>query len=348
MKGDISHNGVGKEASRLLLSFANFRVIPGEVVPFYAARRFYTRELFVVAVLVAVIILVKCAFVVLTNPIALSDFAINGIELVVAVLVMASPRLSRESELRMLNGIIVFSFCWVILVELVPAVEAIKFILMDRDVTTDVLRAHERGHSFLSSEPSYAGVFFVGLLMLALQLRASLVCVGAYIFLIFLTSSIWAFALGFFAVMAARNIMVVIVGGVLAGILLFITPVFTESLLGLASPRVAGVYRLVFVENTFASLAAVEEHFGSLRLSTNAFAFTEFLSFESNSYLSSYSFFSQMVAVNGTIIGCLLSGLVIARLVCLNGLSSLRYVWILFVFGPVVLPTNYLVLRRMI
>lgn len=333
---------------QLLITYFNLKIIPGEIIPYYAIQKKYLSYGIYLLLVFLIILLLKLAIISTNNQKDLYDYIINGIEIIFVILIVSSIRLSDSSELKILKFILYFSFIYYFVVLIFPSVEIIKLSLMTRGSTIESLAAHSRGFSFLASEPSYAGTFFLGLLMLANQLKASLWIQLGYALLILITASIWALALLFvFAISQIKVSSLFLFIGIFFIFLTITYADITAKLLSYASPRVADIFELVVSNNFLINIVELEGQYGSNRLRLNSYAFEEIIPFSASSYINTYSFVSQAIIVYGTLIGSILTFLLFLLILYQIPTSSfIRGVWVFLIVGPVVTPTIYLIFRR--
>lgn len=330
----------------LIFSFANFRIIPGEVIPFFAAQRRYNAFGLVLTAFVAVLVISKLLY--LANYAVYFDyrFIVNGLEILLIFMILSAERLSIKQEHDVIKIISITYFAFFVIVTLVPQLEYIKFFLMDRDVYFAELQDYGRGFAFLSPEPSYAGVFLVGLLMLGWQTSLDVKWLGLLSLEILLTGSIWAVAIAFvFVVFQARANII----GLLAAIISLAFVLFPRAFVpvfSLFSSRLAE-FVLAFSDNGFFSLLDIEKAQGSSRVAPTLDRFVQFSEFTDYMYVETYSLFAQFVSVLGTYTGFAASVAFFVLGFRNLGTGVWRYAWIPFVMGPVALPTNYLILRRL-
>ena len=333
---------------QLLITYFNFKIIPGEIVPYYAIQKKYLSYGIYLLLVFLIILLLKLVILSANNQKDLFDYIINGIELIFVILIVSSIRLSNSNELKILKYILYFSFTYYFVVLIFPSIELIKLSLMTRGSTIESLAAHSRGFSFLASEPSYAGTFFLGLLMLANQLKASPWMQLGYAMLILITASIWALAL--LLVFAISQIKVSSLFLFIGIFFIFLTIKYadiTATVLSYASPRVADVFELVVSNNFLINILELEGQYGSNRLRLNFNAFEEMIPFSASNYINAYSFVSQAIIVYGTLIGSILISLLFLLIFFQIPTSSfIRGAWVFLIVGPVVTPTIYLIFRK--
>tara|TARA_B100001057_G_C22857393_1_gene953178 strand:- start:1116 stop:2150 length:1035 start_codon:yes stop_codon:yes gene_type:complete len=334
---------------QLLFTYFNFKIIPGEIVPYYAIqRRYFSYGIYLILVFL-LILLFKLAILSIYNHKDLFDYLINGIELIFVILIVSSIRLSDSNELEILKFILYFSFLYYFGVLMFPSIEVIKLSLMTRGSTIESLAANSRGFSFLASEPSYAGTFFLGLLMLANQLKASPWIQFGYATLILITASIWALALLLvFAISQIKVNSLYLLIGVFFIVLVIMYSDITAKVLSYASPRVADIFELVVSNNFLINIIELEGQYGSNRLRLNFYAFEGFIPFNAFNYENTYSFISQAIIVFGTLMGSILTILLFILILSQVPTNNfIRLGWVFLIVGPVITPTIYLIFRKM-
>lgn len=331
----------------LLGSFFNFRIIPGEVVPYFVLQRSFHRIPIFLFSVFSFVLLVKLLIIALMGSQQLGEYFVNGAEVLIVLLLLGIRRQDQSSEQRLMKIVVVTSIVATVAMFFLPFLEEFKFLLISRDVTFSQLQEFDRGFSFLAPEPSYAGVFFLGILIAARQCSLQIGWLVTIVLCILLTASIWAiFLLGLYVLSqleaSRRGILIA-----LAALLALFSPFSFTYVLQLFGDRLVRVIDVVVELGWLDAVTVLEERFGSTRLGPTIDVFTTYEDFINLEYRPAYSLFAQSISVFGTFVGGIYISSVMFIIFDNCRSVGLRLAWIPVLVGPVALPTNYLGLRKM-
>ena len=317
----------------LLSSFFNFRLVKFEIIPYYVLAGFFGKiRLFSILLTCIFLFGLRGLFNADVFYLYFSDFA----QIILVLIIIGAPRLSVRSE-TLIRRVVQFSLLLLVFQFFIPSVNFLDFAM--KVSPPEHLAASGRGFTLLAPEPSYAGIFFLGILMEMIFNNERKGYIFLTLFLIISTASIWA-------VMASLVVMSFLMPyffilGIIASVLFF----------GFINSRFMAFYEsIVHLPISIQSLYQLESQYGSRRISQTLDVFSGYVPYFDMVYVQSYSFVSQLMVVVGTIPAVLVVFWIVYKQISVfkfyGVYKSTPIFFVLFFLGPVMVPTLYLSLRK--